>query len=280
MSTFTLAISFDHFQFALIHGPNVPGSYAILLFTPSELASITSPIHNWVLFLLWLHPFILSGVISPLISRSILGTFRPGEFLFQSPIILPFHTVHETTWDNIKQHAQEEQATSKEQQLRRHRRTERSYSTFKVRRGDREEIPLTQGTELRCSLLGQPWREPHVQGKKNPSKMVSVARGHQRADRLKPSSQKTSQSDHRTTALSWLNETVMRVGPPKTVGSWWSGQIECGPLEKEWQTTPVFLPWEPQEQYEQYEMVQPLLKRELTYESEIPLLGVYSKELK
>ena len=28
--------------------------------------------------LLWLHLFILSGVISPLISRSILGTYRPG----------------------------------------------------------------------------------------------------------------------------------------------------------------------------------------------------------
>ena len=32
--------------------------------------------------------------------------------------------------------------------------------------------------------------------------MVGVVRGHQRADRLKPQSQKTSQSDHRTTALS------------------------------------------------------------------------------
>ena len=48
MLMFTLAISFDHFQFALIHGPNIPGSYAILLFTASELASITSHIHNWV----------------------------------------------------------------------------------------------------------------------------------------------------------------------------------------------------------------------------------------
>ena len=28
-----------------------------------------------VLFLLWLHPFILSGVISPVISSSILGTY-------------------------------------------------------------------------------------------------------------------------------------------------------------------------------------------------------------
>ena len=44
---------------------------------------------------------------------------------------------------------------------------------------------------------------PHAQGKKNPSKMVGVARGHQRADTLKPYSQKTSQSNHtRTTALS------------------------------------------------------------------------------
>ena len=44
---------------------------------------------------------------------------------------------------------------------------------------------------------------PHAQGKRNPSKMVSVARGHQRADTLKPYSQKTSQSNHtRTTALS------------------------------------------------------------------------------
>ena len=51
-------------------------------------------IHNWVLFLLWLSPFILSGVISPLISSSILGTYRPGEFIFQCPIFLPFHTVN------------------------------------------------------------------------------------------------------------------------------------------------------------------------------------------
>ena len=51
------------------------------------------------------------------------------------------------------------------------------------------------------------WRScdeiPHAQGKRNPSKMVGVARGHERADTiLKPYSQKTSQSNHtRTTAL-------------------------------------------------------------------------------
>ena len=57
-------------------------------------------------------------------------------------------------------------------------------STLKIRKGGHEEIPL-------------------IQGKRNPSKMVGVARGHQRADTLKPYSQKTSQSNHtRTTALS------------------------------------------------------------------------------
>ena len=94
MLVFTLHLLFDHFQFALIHGPNIPGSYAILLFTASDFTSITSHIHNWVLFLLWLHLLILSGVISPLISSSILGTYWPGEFIFQCPIFLPFHPVH------------------------------------------------------------------------------------------------------------------------------------------------------------------------------------------
>ena len=59
-----------------------------------QTTSVTSHIHNWVLFLLWLHPFILSGVTSPLISSSILGPYRPGEFIFQYLIFLPFHTVH------------------------------------------------------------------------------------------------------------------------------------------------------------------------------------------
>ena len=46
---------------------------------------------------------------------------------------------------------------------------------------------------------------PHAQGKRNPSKTVGVARGHQRANTLKPYSQKTSQSNRtRTTALSKL----------------------------------------------------------------------------
>ena len=37
---------------------------------------------------------------------------------------------------------------------------------------------------------------PHVQGKRNPSKMAGTEIGHQRADRLKPQSQTTGQYDH------------------------------------------------------------------------------------
>ena len=44
---------------------------------------------------------------------------------------------------------------------------------------------------------------PHTQGKRNPSMLVGVVRGHQRADTLKPYSQETSQFNHtKTTALS------------------------------------------------------------------------------
>ena len=54
---------------------------------------LLSPVTS-TLFLLWLHPFILSGIISLLISCSIFSTYQLREFIFQYPIILPFHTVH------------------------------------------------------------------------------------------------------------------------------------------------------------------------------------------
>ena len=44
--------------------------------------------------------------------------------------------------------------TSKERRLRGHRRAERSYSTFKVRRGGHEKIPLIQGKEQRLRFAG------------------------------------------------------------------------------------------------------------------------------
>ena len=65
----------------------------MLLFTALDSTSITSHIQNWVLFLLWLHLFILSEIISPLISSSILGTYQPRDSTF-CIIFLSFHTVH------------------------------------------------------------------------------------------------------------------------------------------------------------------------------------------
>ena len=43
---------------------------------------------------------------------------------------------------------------SKEQWLCERRRAERSYSSFKVRRGGCEEIPLVQGKEQRLHFAG------------------------------------------------------------------------------------------------------------------------------
>ena len=89
MSMFTLTISclitsnlpwfMDLFQ--VPNSRNIPGSYAILFFTASNFTSIPRHIHNYTLFSLWLHLFILSGVISLLFPSSILSTYWPGNIL-------------------------------------------------------------------------------------------------------------------------------------------------------------------------------------------------------
>ena len=58
---------------------------------------------------------------------------------------------------------------------------------MKVRKGGGEEIPLIQGKEQWLRFAGAAMkRYPHVQGKRNPSKMVGVVKGHQRVNTLKP----------------------------------------------------------------------------------------------
>ena len=57
---------------------------------------------------------------------------------------------------------------------------------LKVRKGGTKDIPLIQGKEQRLCFAGAAVkRYPNVQGMRNPSKMVGVARGHQSADTLK-----------------------------------------------------------------------------------------------
>ena len=67
----------------------------------------------------------------------------------------------------------------------------------------------------------------------SPSKTVGVVRGHQRADTLKPYSQKTNQSNHtRTTALLNSIKLSHACGATQDGWAWWRGLTKCGPLEK------------------------------------------------
>ena len=46
-----------------------------------------------------------------------------------------------------------------------------------VRKGSGKEIPLVQGKEQWLCFAGAAMEIPHDQGKRNPSKMVGVAKG-------------------------------------------------------------------------------------------------------
>ena len=101
MSTFTLAISClttSNLPWFMDLTFQVPMQYCSLQHQTLLLSPVTSTAGYCFCFgsvsSFFLDPFILSGVISPLISSSILGTYQPGEFLFLCPIFLPFHTVH------------------------------------------------------------------------------------------------------------------------------------------------------------------------------------------
>ena len=50
MSMFSCHPILDDVQFTLIHGPNIPGSYAVLFFTASDFTVTTRYIHNCGLF--------------------------------------------------------------------------------------------------------------------------------------------------------------------------------------------------------------------------------------
>ena len=71
----------------------------------------------------------------------------------------------------------------------------------------------------------------HAQCKRNPSKKVGVARGHQRTDTLKPYLEKTSQSNHtRTTAFS--NSVKLR----HALGANQDGRVMVEKSDRMWST--------------------------------------------
>ena len=84
---------FDNFQFSLIHGPNIPGSYAIVLLIHRTLllSPVTSTTECCFCFGPSLNSFWHYFSTDP---HSILGTYRPEVFIFQCPIFLSFDTVY------------------------------------------------------------------------------------------------------------------------------------------------------------------------------------------
>ena len=95
MSTFSLAISClttSNLLWFMDLTCQVPMQYCSLKHRTLLLSPVISTTE--FCFCFGSIPSFFLELFSPLISSSILGIYRPGEFLFQYPIILPFHTVH------------------------------------------------------------------------------------------------------------------------------------------------------------------------------------------
>ena len=60
------------------------------ILSASDFTSTTRHLHTWVLFPHWLSLFIPPGTVSLLFYSSILGTYQPGEFIFQCLIFCFF----------------------------------------------------------------------------------------------------------------------------------------------------------------------------------------------
>ena len=97
MSMFTLSISClttSNLPWFMDLTFQVPMQYCSLQHQTLPLSPVTSTTGCCFCFGSISSFFLEFFILSPLISSSILGTYRPGEFIFQCLIFLPFHTVH------------------------------------------------------------------------------------------------------------------------------------------------------------------------------------------
>ena len=80
MSTFIVSCHFllDHIQFTLVHGPTIPGPYAILLFALA-FTFITRHIHKWAAFLLCPSHLVLSGLLVAVLLSSPVAYEIPSD---------------------------------------------------------------------------------------------------------------------------------------------------------------------------------------------------------
>ena len=100
-----------------------------------------------------------------------------------------------------------------------------------VRKGSGEEIFLVQGKEQRLCFARAAVKRYPTSKIRETQVTLSDVRGHQRADTLKPYSQKTSQSNHtRTTALS------NSVKPSHARGATQDGRVIVERSDRMWST--------------------------------------------
>ena len=121
------------------------------------------------------------------------------------------------------------------------------YPRSKVRISSQEEIAHVQGKEQQLHFAGAAVKGyPTYKVRETPLRRYALREGIRGQREWKSQSQKTSQSDHmEQPCLTQRNYEPCRGGPPKTDGSWQN----VVHWRREWQTTSVFLPWEPHEQY-------------------------------
>ena len=106
--------------------------------------------------------------------------------------------------------------------------------------------PVTSTTGC-CFCFGF---SPHIQGKRNPSKTVGTERGHQRAYRNHNRRQLANLITWTTALSNSMKLSHAMWGHPGRMGHGrevWQNVVHW---RREWQTTSVFLPWKPHEQYE------------------------------
>ena len=130
-------------------------------------------------------------------------------------------------------------------------RAEKSYSTFKVREAAMRRYPSYKVRSSSCALLEQPWRDTPRWRQGNPSKMVGVVRGIRGKIHWNHNHRKLVNLITQTTALSnSIKLSHAMWGYPRWAGH--GGEIWQNVVHwrREWQTTSLFLPWEPHEQYE------------------------------
>ena len=132
------------------------------------------------------------------------------------------------------------------------RRAERSYSTSNVRRRSREEIPLVQGKEQQLHFAGAAMkRYPTSKVRETQVRWYVLREGIRGQTHWNHNHTKLANLTTWTTALSKsMKQSHAEWGHPRWEGH--GGEVWQNVVHwrREWQTTSVFLPWEPHEQYE------------------------------